>query len=643
MKTKIIYTILSLILFTTFSPHVIQAQVTVGSGEAPAKHALLQLRDKERSDSDPHDGITATNGGLLLPRVQLVQRTELQPFVSNLSDPNYAKLKLEHTGLIVYNIQDVPLEKLSRGLNIWNGKEWKALAEALGKASFKFCTEDIEIKGSYIEGKELTSANFLKIKVDVTVPGAYEIIGSTTNGYFFTASGQFLAAGSYVISAQGQGTPKDKGINIVSITNNGDEITCSNNLHINVSSSVANYSIDCTGTIVNGVYTLGGNLNAANTVTMKINVKTAGSWEISSPEVDGISFYGSGTFGASELGTRTVTLLGNGIPAKGGSIDIPLSSNSIGGVNMNCLAKVMISISPKKILGLSEVGFYSLGTTSAGYTLLKNTQNFGSQPDSKFKVQNIQIASREGVLFAANTTIAGFENRTISDLLLGNNPVDIVFIGFNCRPLNGEACEVLAKYVKRGGVLIWADENTEGAEGAGGGGRNFFKKLYDDLSITTKLEDELAIPGGALYKMPLYDDMILNGPFGDLRGRFIGEDAGYTDGFPISGPMGQLAEWYYNGYNHSSNTSTTAATNCIVGFKAKNYPLVWFGDGGIFAGNTTDTSQIIYPAKITPTGEPADKLYGNGSNTRYVVNSTLFCNLMSWALLKAEQEGINSK
>lgn len=640
MKTIFFNTIFLLFIFIVSSSDTMHAQVTVGLGEAPVKHALLQIKDKRHIEGGDYGGITATSGGLVLPRVELVKRTELQPFVADLNDPDYMRLKLEHTGLIVYNLKDIPLERLSKGLNIWNGKEWKTLSESLGKAEFDYCTESIEVKGNYVHGQELTTSNYLKIKVKVSIPGTYEIVGATNNGYFFTASGQFLTPGIYTILAQGQGTPIAVGTNIVTMTNNGDEILCQNSVVVNVLSSVANFSLDCIGTNVNGIYTLATNLDLSNTITMKVNVKTSGSWEISSPMVDGVSFYGSGSFGSSELGVRVVTLYGNGKPTKGGSIDIPLYSNSIGGVNMDCSAKIMISIPPKRVLGISAAGFYSLGPTSAGYTLLKNNKNFGTNSDSRVKIQNIEVANVEIGYFLRTTLVPGFGNRSISDLLSGSNPVDVVFIGFDSRPADISTTTLLVNYVKKGGVLIWADENSELSEHTGGGTRNFFKMLYDDLSITTNTEAVLELPGGALYKLPFNDDLILNGPFGDIRGRFIGEDAGYTDGFPISGPMSNLVEWYYNGYNHSNNA--TKAANHMIGFKAKDYSLVWFGDGGIFAGNSTDTSKTIYPAQVKG-NEPTDKEYGNASNTRKVVNSTLFCNLMTWALLKAEESGINSK
>lgn len=636
------YVFIFTVLASFFYSNYLKAQVTVGAGEAPEKHALLQIKDRIFVEGDDEDGITALTGGLLLPRVELVKRTELLPFVTDLNDPEYPSIKLKHTGLIVYNRREVKEEKLSRGINIWNGSQWRGIAEVLGKAELDYCTTNIEVKGTYIENEELTSSNYLELRVVVSSPGSYEITGSSDNGYFFTASGQFLTEGTYTIYAQGQGTPLIAGTNILTITNNGDVVNCSTNTQVTVLSSVANYSLDCSGTVVNGLYTLGTNLVSTNTITMKMNVKSLGSWEVSSSETNGILFYGSGEF--TTTGIQDITLYGSGKPLVGGSININLVSNSVGGVSMNCSVDVPIVIRPKKILSFG--GLYGLGVGSAGYNLLMNQANFGIDINSTVKAQNIQIGFSSADIFYTSTTVSAFSNRTISDLLLGENPVDIVFIGYASRPADGSARQMLINYMKKGGVVIWADENTSLS------GRTFFQLLYDDLTLTAVEDVILGGGGGTLYKLPFFDDLILNGPFGDIRGSFIGEDAGYADGFPISGPISQLVEWYYNGYNHAGNTgyNNTALpyspAEYVMGFKAKNYSFVWFGDGGIFVGNSTDVSTTIYPAKITTDNKPANKLYGNGSggnNSKMVVNSTLLANLMAWALLKAETDGINSK
>jgi hypothetical protein len=101
----------------------LNAQVTIGLGEAPSSGALLQLKEKEVSDNSAN----ATKG-LELPRVELVNKNNLYPmFQAN--DPSYTGVSKtsedkKHTGLTVYNITTDPNEGFEPGIYVWNGQEW---------------------------------------------------------------------------------------------------------------------------------------------------------------------------------------------------------------------------------------------------------------------------------------------------------------------------------------------------------------------------------------------------------------------------------------------------------------------------------------------------------------------------------------
>lgn len=131
--------------------------------------------------------------------------------------------------------------------------------------------------------------------------------------------------------------------------------------------------------------------------------------------------------------------------------------------------------------------------------------------------------------------------------------------------------------------------------------------------------------------------MILNGPFGDLRGKFIGEDRGYTDAFSTL-PLSEI-EWTFTGYDYSSGQGNK---NNIVGFKAKDFNLVWCGDGGIGSGDGS-TSAVKYPVALDADNRPSTKLYGEGTARQYVENARYVANLFCWAFHQAEFNGINTK
>lgn len=96
------------------------AQVTIGMSEKPAKTALLQLKDQTSDASN----VTSKKGGLLLPRVRLVNLKTLEPFMSP-SVANYAEEKKLSTGLLVYNVNEQPTDNIHPGVYCWDGEEWK--------------------------------------------------------------------------------------------------------------------------------------------------------------------------------------------------------------------------------------------------------------------------------------------------------------------------------------------------------------------------------------------------------------------------------------------------------------------------------------------------------------------------------------
>jgi len=120
MKSKNLKVTLVLTLcFITFLKT--NAQVTIGSGEAPARAALLDIKDGKPND----DNVTSTRGGVVLPRVQLNDISTLEPFIG-VNDTNEA-LKKEHVGLTVYNLTNSG--DLEEGIMVWDGEKWRRLSD----------------------------------------------------------------------------------------------------------------------------------------------------------------------------------------------------------------------------------------------------------------------------------------------------------------------------------------------------------------------------------------------------------------------------------------------------------------------------------------------------------------------------------
>lgn len=105
----------------------VDAQVTIGSNDAPSKGALLDLTNLP-------GGIA--NKGMALPRVELTDKDKLFPMFDGITGTDYtqgiatfdkATQDSNHVGLTVYNTDKCTLK--GKGIYVWNGSEWQLLHE----------------------------------------------------------------------------------------------------------------------------------------------------------------------------------------------------------------------------------------------------------------------------------------------------------------------------------------------------------------------------------------------------------------------------------------------------------------------------------------------------------------------------------
>lgn len=82
---------------------------------------------------------------------------------------------------------------------------------------------------------------------------------------------------------------------------------------------------NCISVVPAGNYVAGSALTAANTITLSVDVATAGSWSASTTTVNGISFFGSGTFVTT--GLQSITLTGSGTPVATGTYSYQAAPN----------------------------------------------------------------------------------------------------------------------------------------------------------------------------------------------------------------------------------------------------------------------------------------------------------------------------
>lgn len=583
------------------------AQIGINKEEM-SENVLLHISEK-LNENEP-----VIPKGIIIPRLSESER-DILTYENPLANPKVLKLLANDNSLMIYNTTE-------ECYNYWNyiEEEWKSLCGKLGKAIFTInCPADLSVFGTYIESKEVTNSNYLSFKVNVTKPGDYSIIVATDNGYSFTASGTFLDTGNYTVQALAQGTPINIGLDDLTINANGIDINCDPVKQIEVLSSAGTYTINCKSIKVNGVYKQGIALNSGNSITVPVYVENLGSWEMKTDISNGISFTGSGTF--TSIGQQEVTLYGFGRPTTLETITLDLTHFSEGIETSNCDFIVRIVIPQKRILGigLDQTYGYNITNNKPSRFLLDTPTNFGELPES--------IVPFEGFVYVDGGNYPS--DTFLRNNLLGENGnpiVDIVVIGYSYNPTVYQA-DLFLEYLIKRGVLIMHTEGRIGNE-------RMMQAIFNipNLSQTSVSGDD-----GQTYDLPLFDDPILNGPFGDIRGKQWGDDATFAVYF-TNLPNGEIIQ-YSNSQN--SNTGNGYIENSVTSFRHRTFNWLWIGEGG-FTSQSEDAaaipSNIICPFILDQNKFPIPKT----TYAKPVYNSIFFANTMAWAIQQAEFNGINT-
>lgn len=197
------------------------------------------------------------------------------------------------------------------------------------------------VLGTYNAGILLNSLNLLEAEVNVIETGSYTITTDTINGYYFSATGHFTTTGLQVVQLKGKGIPVDQEVNVFHLKWNSSFCTIPVSV-IGTTAPPATYSLqgaggNCLGASVNGTYTTNTALNSSNSVTINVNVTRPGSYSVSVPAINGMSFSANGNFIIT--GDQSITLQVSGTPLNAGNtvINIPGSTG-------NCTLNVPVSV-----------------------------------------------------------------------------------------------------------------------------------------------------------------------------------------------------------------------------------------------------------------------------------------------------------
>lgn len=142
-KNRLNLKLLLLVIPIFFSLKSINAQVSIGTTVPPVKGALLEVKNKEAVNPGSvtdENNVTSDKGGLGLPRVSLVNKNTLEPFILT-TDTEWTnaitlKTKEKHAGLTVYNISETAIGETDankifyKGIYVWDGNQWYSITDA---------------------------------------------------------------------------------------------------------------------------------------------------------------------------------------------------------------------------------------------------------------------------------------------------------------------------------------------------------------------------------------------------------------------------------------------------------------------------------------------------------------------------------
>ncbi len=199
-----ILSFLSLVL----SVNLASAQVTIGSDKDPEKAALLEL--KSFNATNPGGATTdEQGGGLLFSRVALEEKSSLKPFIPS---GGSVEEKSQHTGLVVYNVQDIPAQSLKEGLYMWNGSQWVQITGKVGREKF-FYMPALPINTSTlgtqppVDLHSIYKEQFISPKAkSAGAPSQIPVFENATDLYYYVTSYDETVFSNFTITADGKMT-----------------------------------------------------------------------------------------------------------------------------------------------------------------------------------------------------------------------------------------------------------------------------------------------------------------------------------------------------------------------------------------------------------------------------------------------------
>lgn len=430
---------------------------------------------------------------------------------------------------------------------------------------------------------------------------------------------------------------------VVTLTVEGMQLT----IIVNQKAFNVAYNLVCESVTVNGRYREGVPLNYTNTITLQVtsaNSLNGEGYIIRTIEKNGIVFNAEGTFANPTINNGvyyyTIQLDGSGTPVNEGggdvlnSFDVDIISNSQNGAS--CSAHILMAYRTKRILTIGANAIYRNGymleDNTASRAFVDASVNFGTMQNSTVPMG--ENAQGNAFTIEVMTNGRGMTGETIQTEylrnMLNNFKPDIILTGqainyFTSGSSGTEVIELLSKFVDEGGVFIMCNEYYPVAASINAMVGKIMGYSVDGNSVgITNL----------LFEMKNnVDDLITNGPFGDMRGAYWGADGTIMFGFDKL-PTSDII------------TYSTRTDNRVCMFRHTSKPFFYMGEGGFisnpqrYIGGAYQGSNIYYPFAIDASYRPIPRTNFTTSGTAIIRNSQIFGNILTWAVDYSDNHGI---
>ena len=481
--------VLGMVLLVTTT---LLAQIGINTGNV-SQYAALQIDASEQGK------------GMLIPQISTVKR-----------DQNFSAQQLVE-GFLIYNTDE-------KCFNYWEAepKKWKNLCGSVGKAVYTL--EDCSLlkgEGVYVAGQLMETNNYVTVTVDVKKPGTYTLLAVSRedNGYYFSAGGEFGVVGKTTVKLYAQGKPITPKVDTFDVLTTSGAKTpgCNFMLEVADPNDKPLFTLDCKSVKFTGLYKLGQVLNESHTLKMTINVtenSSGASYEVQTNEIDGVSFRGSGKLRVG-TGNQEIVLQGYGVPLTNLDKQLQIRSNSQDPLVRTCSVTLRFSAPAKKMVvyGGDSTKDWSIVNPNSGVRKMLETEGlFGDISESL-----VQFGGWERIDNGGNTIPSKGTSDTNPNYIKTKIPYDIVVIENNMTTISEGQSEALINFMQQGGVVIMLVDQV-------GFIRPFTSFLTSMYNVQAKPEGK----NNSVYGLSNSNTAILNGPFGDVRGKYWGAAAAVT-------------------------------------------------------------------------------------------------------------------